>query len=118
MAKTVKKTLFFLYNIARILFAVILLVGFLSDIYGIAVDSDTYEKVYTGEFLGADRYESLLQLKIFLWRNVFICIIYIFWVILHLTKYKHSKILTWFLRIVDVFIVTYIGYSLYKVSLL
>jgi len=117
MAKKVK-ILYFSYNIARILFAVILLLSFLSDIHGIAVDPNTYEKVYTGEFLGADRYESLLQLKVSLWRNISICIVYIFLVILHLTKFKQYKIFTWFLRVVDVFVIIFIGYSLYKVYFL
>jgi uncharacterized membrane protein len=113
MEKKINKIFYLLYNTARILFATIILLGFFSDIHGIAIDPDTYEKVYTGAFLGEYRYESLFHLKLSLWIDSLLLISYLVLVILHLTKFKQNKFLSWFLRVADLIIVSYIGYSLY-----
>jgi hypothetical protein len=101
-------------NIIRLLFGIFFLLGMLLDLYGIATDPLTYERVYTGAFLGEYRYDSLYDLKLARWRDCFIAMIYLLFVILHMTKFKQNKIFTWILRIMDISLMVFIGYSLYK----
>ena len=115
MAKTIDHVFYYATNSIRILVGLFFLLFFLSELYDIAVNAETYEKVYTGVFLGENRYESLFLLKKTIWIYNFITTIYLLLIILHLTKFKRSKPLTWFLRIIDVFIIIRIGYSLYKI---
>lgn len=108
----------FIVNSLRIIVGSFLLMACCSDIYGIFADPVTYEHVYTGEFLGERRYDSLLQLKIYLWIQALLFALYVMFVILHLTKLRNSKVLAWTLSVADVVILIHIGYSLYGVFFL
>ncbi len=110
-----KKYIFYSLNILRILIAIILLAGFLSDIIGIAVDNETYESVYTGEFLGNNAYKSLFTLQVSLWCRVFAIVIYIFFVVLHMTKLSQNKLLTWFLRFIDITLIVIITILIFNI---
>lgn len=110
-----KKTIFYSINFLRILIALILLSGFVSDIIGIASDSETYERVYTGEFLGSNSYKNLFQLQVSLWGSIIAISIYILFVILHITKLKQSKLLSWSLRIFDIIVIVIITFSIFRI---
>ncbi len=101
-------------NAIRLICGIFSLLVMLSDLYGVAVDPLIYERVYTGEFLGENSYQSLFHLKLFRWIQCVLIMVYLSLVILHLTKLKNCKILTWTLRIIDVFIILYIGYSVHS----
>lgn len=113
--RTVKRILYSAYNAIRLCIVAFLLLGFLHDIHGISVDSDTYEKVYTGEFLGEFRYDSLRQLRATLWCDVSFSIIYIILVIAHLAIYRRNALITWSLLIIDIFIVSYFCYMMWYI---
>ena len=109
-----KYTLRIIHNIVRLLVAVSFVIVFLSDLHGIIVNPDIYEKVYTGSFLGENRYETLKELKCSLWGNIAISVFYFILVVLHITKMKNSIILTWILGILDIIVVVFIYYSVYQ----
>jgi hypothetical protein len=60
--KTINKT-YLTFNIIRIFFALLYIFVCVNDLYEIKKDPETYERVYTGEFLGKYRYNSLDELK-------------------------------------------------------
>ncbi|RHJ83932.1 hypothetical protein DW103_06480 [Parabacteroides sp. AM08-6] len=69
--------------------------------------SMVYEKVYTGEFLGEWRFDSLLNLQLFSCFECLMSIIYLVLEFLHLTRLKGNVILVWFLRAIDIFLVIF-----------
>ena len=104
MEKRTRKIIYFSLNIFRIIVGLFLLLIFLSELHSIFLDPITYERVYTGEFFGEDNFKTLYHLIL---SNCIYCgvaFIYLIFVILHLTKLKEWKILTWTLRIIDVII--------------
>lgn len=105
-----KKYIYWSVNILRLFCGIIMIFFNFVDIDGIFTDPITYERVYTGEFLGARRYDSLLHLISHLWILLFLAYHYVVFVILHLTKLKSNVILTWLIRIADVIIIIYTGY--------
>jgi hypothetical protein len=110
--KRLSNWLYYIYNAIRICIVIFLLFGFLSDIHEMTIDPDTYDKVYTGEFLGRFSYDSLWHLKVALWRNVSFALIYVITLIMHLTMYKRSTLIAWLLLIVDIFVVLYFCYMM------
>lgn len=110
-----KKTFFYSLNFLRILISLILLSGFVSDIIGIASDYETYERVYTGEFLGNYSYKNIFQLQVSLWSCIIAILIYILFVVLHITKLKQNKFLSWSLRIFDIIVIIIITFSIFKI---
>lgn len=107
MEKKVRQIAYISYNIIRLAVGFSFLLFSLTDLYNINIDADTYEKVYTGEFLGEHSYESLSQLKLSRWIEAFFSISYLIFVVLHLTILKRNRVLIWALRFIDVFIVIF-----------
>lgn len=98
-------------NAIRILIAILFLLIFVSDLRNIYLDPDTYYKVYTGEFLGEGRFNSLFNLVLSHCVTIAIVFTYLLFVFLHLTKLKSWKVLTWILRVIDILIsIIIIGY--------
>ena len=79
----------------------------ISELYYILKDPLTYERVYTGDFFGEYRFETILSLQIHYWLRFIFSIGYIIFEILHLSVLKKYNVLTWVLRIVDLFIIGY-----------
>ena len=113
MEKKIKQMIYILYNFFRIIASALLIVIFIGELYNISMDPITYEKVYTGEFLGKFRFEDLKNLKAIRYSELFLSIVYITFEISHLTILKKSIFLTWILRIVDVLIISFLLYNLY-----
>ena len=95
-----RKTIF---DILRIIIGVLFTSILISDLLGITHDPITYERVYTGEFLGKMRYASLSQLKSSLILQIIITSIYLILSILHLFFLKNRRsILSAILIIFDI----------------
>lgn len=77
------------------------------------LDPIIYDKVYTGEFLGENRYETLYHLILSHCIKIGVSFIYLIFITLHLSKLKDWKILTCILRLFDVFTVSYFVYHLF-----
>jgi hypothetical protein len=110
--KTINKV-YLIFNAIRIFFALLYICVGISELYEIKNDTETYERVYTGEFLGKYGYNSLDELKTSHYVSISIIIIYVLLVVLHLSKLKKWKILTWVLRIADIVVIICFVYSLY-----
>jgi hypothetical protein len=107
MANKVKNAIYFVVNILRIIIGIVFLFACLSDLYGIGIDPDIYEKVYTGEFLGKYSYVSLSHLKIVLWIESVIAFVYLVIVVLHITKLKFKYLIIIVLTIIDLVVIVY-----------
>lgn len=115
MEKKIKLVIFYSYNIIRILFSIFILFVCFSELYNIGKDPLTYEKVYTGEFLGGYGFESLCKLKLFRIFEGFSFLIYLLLVVFHLTIFRKNNIITCLLRISDIFIIIYFTYIIYSI---
>jgi len=105
------KATFYTANTIRVLIGVLFLLIFVSDLYSIFLDPDTYDKVYTGEFLGEGRFKTLYHLILSHCIAIGTVFIYLIFVVLHLTKLNDWKMLTWVLRVIDIIIaLVLIGY--------
>jgi len=115
MEKKVTKIFNVTINTIRIIVGILLLLAFVSELHEIFLYPITYERVYTGEFMEKDRFNTLYHL--ILSNCIYSCIafIYLLFVLLHLTKLKEWKILTWILRVLDVVLLVIIGYMLHNV---
>ncbi len=90
-------------NILRTLFAFLMIVMNISDIIGIGIDPVTYDAVYTGEFMGKFRFESLKDLIQHRWFTTVKAYIYIYTVFLYTTRFHDNKYLKWCLRGVEIY---------------
>ena len=106
------KAVFCTVNSIRILISIFFICMFISELFNIAQDPITYERVYTGEFLGKGRYESLSQLKITIIIQIIIVLIYAILTTVHIFILKNKKNIIWILRFMDIALITFIIYSL------
>lgn len=111
----IKRVILLVIKIARVTIGVFLLWLFLDELHNIGIDSDTYEKVYTGEFLGEFRYESLNHYKLEIVQIIIFMSIYVLVAFLCFTKIKRMRFFPYIVILIDLCLIIYIGYSVYKI---
>lgn len=107
-----KEKCFYIVNLIRLLTALFLMSVCITDLYGIAQDPITYERVYTGEFLGEYQYDTLSQFKMGTIVQLVFISIYVVLVILHTCILKR-RIVLWGVRVMDLILSIFIVYSLF-----
>ena len=95
-----------IYNYIRILIAILYLLIKISDIYGSFIDTETYERVYIGEYFYSI-YASIGMYRLLSFTFVVLSAIYIYLVVLHLNKLKNNQVLLVGLIIIDILFVAW-----------
>ena len=99
----------------RVVVAFILVYICFSDIYYSYNDPLTYERVYTGEFLGINKSGSLLQFRMECLIQGAIFAIYALCSMLSISIWKQKKQISILLIIIDIYTILYIGFSLISI---
>lgn len=114
----IKRVIILMVNYLRVIVGLLLLCLFLGELYSVNSEPDIYEKVYTGEFLGDQRYESLASLKFEIIYIIIFATVYLLITFLCFTKIKNTKRFPYILTLADICMIFFIGYSLYKTFIL
>ena len=95
-----------IYNYIRISISILYVLIGVTDIYGSFIDKETYERVYVGEYFYS-MYASINMFRILSFIFIVLSAIYIYSVVLHISKLRDNKTLSVSLIITDILFVTY-----------
>lgn len=107
MASKIRITLHRIYNILRIMISLLFIYIIASDLYEIFLDPVTYEAVYTGAFLGKNKFKTLYHLILSDCIEIVAFLIYLFISILHFYSLKNKKLISCILIIWDIIAISY-----------
>ena len=109
-----KKT--FIICITRILIGMLWASILITDLIGIAQDPTTYEQVYTGEFMGENRFETLHQYKTSIVLQTIFIASYMALALLHCFILRDKRIISWCLVVMDIILLVLILYPIVSVN--
>ena len=100
------------YNIIRIIAGSILAFLSLLELWGIAEDPGTYQRVYTGEMMGDIGHGSLDQLIVHRLVQAIMSMGYIYIVALHMKRYSRN---IWFIVLLAMADICFVAWTMYKI---